>query len=482
MRSRRASLTQDIDLPAGQTSEAPVERRRAAIAVRWVWQVLRVMGIVAVVWLYVSAAVRQSEQVNTEMGRTDQSAYMGYARHLAESHYTYVGNRNRMPLYPLIQSLHYQSGQADELFFARGKAVNIALSVAFLAGISLVLRSILPSPAPAVLSLTAAFMVFAFKAGYFQAELLFYFLSFVAFVLMNRMLIRPTWKTALLTGLALGLAHLTKASVLPALLLFVTVALLRESSAVWQKMRRAACPGSMSARQAIIRLACAGLAALSFLLTVSHYIWNSKRVYGQYFYNVNSTFYVWYDSWEEAKEGTRAHGDREGWPAMPAESIPSPGKYLEEHSWQEIGDRLRSGVVVVVTNAVESYGYHKYALALLAFCILVAAANPRRTCSLLRDYGWSLLFNALYFCGYLVLYAWFTPICVGTRLPLAQFLPLALVCSYVPLRLYRDELEIPCRGRKRNLGRLFYAAMSVILAVDIYHVCTQGIVSIYGGN
>ena len=34
------------------------------------------------------------------------------------------------------------------------------------------------------------------------------------------------------------------------------------------------------------------------------YLSTSKRVFGQYFYNVNSTFYMWYDDWPHASVGT----------------------------------------------------------------------------------------------------------------------------------------------------------------------------------
>ena len=83
---------------------------------------------------------------------------------------------------------------------------------------------------------------------------------------------------------------------------------------------------------------------LVFLLLLSPYLIESKAKYGAYFYNVNTTFYIWYDSWDEAKAGTLAAGDHLGWPDLPDEEIPSLQKYLDEHSAVEILHRFRDGV------------------------------------------------------------------------------------------------------------------------------------------
>ena len=56
-----------------------------------------------------------------------------------------------------------------------------------------------------------------------------------------------------------------------------------------------------------------------FLAVLSPYLRTNKRVFGHYFYNVNTTFYMWYDDWPQASVGTIKHGDGVGWPAMPAD-------------------------------------------------------------------------------------------------------------------------------------------------------------------
>lgn len=52
-------------------------------------------GIISglILLLYLFGAARQSREVNTDMSRTDQSAYMHYAKKMAETDYAYVGGR-----------------------------------------------------------------------------------------------------------------------------------------------------------------------------------------------------------------------------------------------------------------------------------------------------------------------------------------------------------------------------------------------------
>ena len=52
-------------------------------------------------------------------------------------------------------------------------------------------------------------------------------------------------------------------------------------------------------------------------------------MFGQYFYNVNSTFYIWYDEWGDAIKGARAHGDRVGLATFAGRiGLPGPLKIL----------------------------------------------------------------------------------------------------------------------------------------------------------
>ena len=436
------------------------------------------LGSLMLICLYVNGANQQSHQVNTDMQRMDQSAYMAYAKLLAESNYTYVGDRNRMPLYPLLQSLLFEPGLSDEDFFARGKQFNIVLSMGLLLGLFFILQKYLPFMGAINLILITTFTVFIFKAAFFQVELLFYFLNFCCFLLMNKMLHQPKWQWGVLTGVMLGVAHLTKASVMVGLVLFLAVAVLQEGYRFYQQQRSSDTDTLRTKKQTFMNLVSIACVATMFLVTVSHYISNSKRVYGSYFYNVNSTFYIWYDSWEEAKKGTRAHGDRVGWPDMPAESIPSPSKYLREHNAQQIAERFLNGLSEVAETAMDSYGYFRYFFTYLMFCLYLMITNHQLAGGFLRQYAFLFLFNLIYFPVYLLLYAWYTPINSGNRFTLAQFLPLMFAFSFVIFRLYSKHLY---KEERNDLARAFTTVVAILLVYDIYIVLSQKIGTMYGG-
>jgi hypothetical protein len=138
--------------------------------------------IVAIAGLYWHGAMVQLVHVNTNMQSTDQYAYMYYARDIYESHHSFVsigGGGDRMPLYPLLQSLFYRPNMTDELFFFRGKQLNLVLSVSLLACLALIIRKYLSELQSLNLMLITAFTVFIFKAGYFQLSYFFTFLIFV---------------------------------------------------------------------------------------------------------------------------------------------------------------------------------------------------------------------------------------------------------------------------------------------------------------
>ena len=405
--------------------------------------------------LYWNGAKMQLVGVNTNMGATDQSAYMDFAQRMYESGYTYLGGYNRMPVYPFLQSLFYHPGLSNELFFEQGKYRNIFLSFGILFSFFFIFRHYFSWLQAFTLTSITAFTIFIFKAGFFQTELLYYFINFILFLLMWRLMKQLSWRLAILMGIVAGLAHLTKASVLPGLLLFITLAMIKWSW-VWYQDRKI--PNtSNEGRLSLTQVLMLPLIGVLFLMIISPYILTSKRVFGHYFYNVNSTFYMWYDSWEEATAGTKAHGDRVGWPDMPAEDIPSMGKYLQEHTVAQIATRFLRGGWDMFVDAGTSYGYAKYVLLYIFICALTIYRFREKAYLAVKRNPFLSLFLALYFAGYLTLYAWYYPIVRGNRLILSQFLPfmftlsmglsILLRSSYIRIKRYSIWLELCYRTK-----------------------------------
>lgn len=482
---------------------APIHAFIARFSPLWVWGMLGVLQTLAVLALtspatrkdvgravlvgslvvvlavlYWHGAERQLVAVNVMEKFTDQSAYMNFAQKVYESGFRYLGDFNRMPLYPFLQALFYRPEMKDFAFFTQGKYLNLLLSIGLLAGLAAIFRRYFNSLHTLVLILIIAFTVFIFKAGWFQTELLFYFLNFCLFLMMWRLLSKPSLGVAVLAGVVAGLAHLTKASILPGLLIFLVFAALQGTLA-WIKGRRA--PGeASSAAVTRVRLLTAPIVGLVFLVTVFPYIQNSKRLTGRYFYNVNSTFYIWYDSWEQATQGTRAYGDRVGWPDMPSEEIPSALKYLREHTPGELVERMVDGTEEVMAGMLLSYGYFKYLEIYMGALILAAAFFWERTRERIHSDPLPLLFVLLYFVVYFCLYAWYAPINSGNRLILAQFIPLLFIVS-LGLKDLLDDQQVRLMARTANPLTALNLAMLALLAVNIAFLFILRVGSMYGG-
>ena len=444
---------------------------RVLIAKGWVRRgIFAALGL-ALVAAYWWGAEQHLHRVNTKVWRTDQSAYLAYARNMAETNYEFVGGRNRMPIYPFLLSQVYTPELSEEAFFVRAKYLNIVISLLVLCGTWGLMRWWLPSLEASVLTLIAAFSVFVYKAAYAQSELLFYGVNFAVFLLLLRCLRRPSMRIALLCGVMAGVAYLTKASVPPMLAVFlgwsgVAVAV------SFRKWWRTSLRGSPWHAPWMRQVLSAGLVVVAFLVTVSPYIYTSKQVFGRWFYNVNSTFYIWYDSWEEAKAGTRLHGDREHWPAMPADQIPGPGKYFREHSLNEIAGRVVNGLVAVVSRAAP---YYLFLFPYLVLCVAVVRRWPEQSRQILLEDGrWIVSgFVASYGAVYLLLYAFYAPISRQPRLILALFLPVMLSLGYFLSRPeWRDAPLAKFRGmtlrpRNAHYGLLAFLGLLILTAYPI---------------
>jgi len=369
---------------------------------------------------------------------------------------------------------------SDEEFFRTGKATSIALSVVLLLIVWAVSASMLPPFASLNVTLVAAFTYFVFKAGYFQADLTYSTLHFVAFVASCHLLSLPPGRRAVAMGALVGalaaLAHLAKAATLP-LVALVTACLLLAPLAV-RRAREPALAGRRG-RAAAWRLSAAAALVAMFMLVLWPYLSTSKRVFGQYFYNVNSTFYMWYDAWGDAIEGTRAHGDRVGWPTLPAEQLPGPLKYWREHSIGDIGARLAGGFKQTAVDLWSRFWALKFVV--LFVLLALVAIWPRRALVpvLARNHLPLVGFVFLYFGAYLTLAAFYAPIS-GTgvaRFTLALFLPVLWVASAVR---HHPALGDELGARSLRSAQLEWFAIAT-LALDLPFSIWPRLLTTYGG-
>ena len=445
---------------------------------------LAAIAVVAVLYfhsLYWTVARLQSA-VNDDFLRVDQRAYMIFAISAYETNFHFTGGRNRMPIYPFMQALFYTPNLPREAYFELGKQVNIILSTLslFLLGAAFFRRFSKIFAIYAVLCI--AFVSFAFKAPYFQAEILFYTVFALAFILSVEALSAPRLYKSAGVGILYALAHLTKASALPGIVLFVFCHVLMT---IFLLLRRT------KSREVLFKHVLFALTpVLSFCAVLFPYFSESHERYGSFLYNVNTTFYVWYDSWDEAKAGTRAAGDRQGWPDLPDDQIPSMGKYLREHSGQEILKRFRSGIGRLIgygcyfKNSKHSFGYCSQIglnLIVLSICTGILAVNCpwRQLRRRLHVYG----FMALFLCVYGLAFAWYMPLIgSGNRTILSLLIPFLWTVGIV---VHSPQITLPrvtlIKWRPRAIT-IVYVLILITLAYEIRQVVDFRAITMFGGE
>ena len=432
---------------------------------------------------YYAAASEHARSVNTSKARGDQSGYLWDAQQVywnwhGRTPQVLVGERNRMPLYAGYLALFYSPDISDDEYFVVAKRWNIRLSLVLLAVLGVVFAMHLPPLPAANLTAVVAFGYFVFKAGYAQSELLFYFLFFLTFLACWRLLQASEWRARLVLAAVAGvlgaLAHLTKAALLPFVAVFLVVYV---AAAVAQVGVR------HSARPLLREAAVPVLMIAAFLIVLSPYLLNSKRTFGSYFYNVNTTFYAWYDNWAQASVGTLRHGDGVGWPDMPAEQIPSAAKYWRSHTAEQIVSRVAGGFRDMLVRSYRTYAYFKYVAWYLALLLVVILSNTAVFSRLVRRNAALVAFLALYGLSHLLLIAFYEPISgTGTT----RFLIAHLTPFFYAASRYLTHPEVVATtswkvGRVPVCVRHLHVLTSIILAVDVAFGIWPRVMTTYGG-
>lgn len=455
------------------TADRLALRCRAAL----LW--LALAALLLFLYLYVA---RSQSDINDDLQANDQGAYMGFAIQAYQTNFNYTGGRNRMPLYPFIQALFYSPDLDKQAFFEQGKTLNVALSILCLTVLSVAFFSKFSKLYALYAILVIGFLVFAIKAPYFQTEILFYTLFGLAFIFSVEALSSPRWYKSLALGLCFALAHLSKASALPGLAIYMLSCLVLILS-------RLATRG-ISGIDLMPCFQQSLLPLLTFVALLFPYIQESKERYGAYLYNVNTTFYVWYDSWEEAKAGTRSAGDRRAWPDLPDNEIPSLSKYLDEHSNEQIIDRFRNGLQRMIAfgcylhRSKHRFGYcSQVGLNLIVLALSLALIAIRSQLHRLGRRLHVLCFIILFHLFYALAYAWYMPIIGnGPRTILSLMIPLLWT---VGLALHAEALS-SCRFGIRNwrfsASTVVYSAILLSLIYEIYQVIDYRAFTMYGGE
>ncbi len=447
----------------------------------------RVLLCLSLATFYIAGARTHAVRVNRIKSRGDQTGYLIDAKNVSANWHgvtppALIGERNRMPVYAGVLALFYSPTISDQAFFERGQQVNICLSLILLGLIWGAAARDLPPLAAANLTAVAAFGWYIFKAGYTQSELLFYSIFFFAFLacwhLFHVARAERRLLTAAVAGLLCGLAQMTKASMLP----FVALVLILGAAwtvAPWFAQSRT---GHSDAHTPRLRAASVTLFALCFLLVVWPYISTSKRVFGQYFYNVNSTFYAWEDNWPRASVGTALHGAGQHWPDMPAADLPGPRRYLREHTTAQIVERVAGGVRDMGVVLRRDFDLLPYLALYGGLFVLLLVTRTGALYAMAREHLWTVLFLACYALIYLLATAFYHPISgTGTgRFLLAHALPLFFVLSRIVTSRRLAAVWWSTAGRRLDVTA-FQWLVSATLLLNVALRVWPRLMQTYGG-
>lgn len=362
--------------------------------------------------------VQHMQTVNTTPYWADQIDYYYYAARIAYTGGEYAGDFNRAPLFNWLQSLHYQAGEHPRDFQQRGLWLSIVITMACSLVVFGIFTHYLRLSLAVLGYMIIAFMLYVFKAAYVQAEVLYYTASFAAFVLMCELLLRPTWWTAGLLGFTVAVAQLSKASLTAGLVAFVVVYGLKLLVVHGERWKRAAM---------------LGVALGVLLVALLPEALRARAVNAPPLYNVNTTFYIWVDDWQQVKDGIQMERPQNAYPHhIPAEDLPSLRNYLDRNGLDGLLSQTWAGLRWQVYNhTVAGFGYQHY-IVLLGLMSLAALgwlyrADHAQWWALVRV-GWPvLLFAALFLVGYGLLYSFYVPINPGKRFWQALIVPLVWV-------------------------------------------------------
>ncbi|MFN7915104.1 MAG: hypothetical protein U0Q55_07170 [Vicinamibacterales bacterium] len=442
-------------------------------------------------WFYVSAATTHARTVNLIKSRGDQTGYLIDAKRIYSNWHggtdDLIGERMRMPAYPAFLALLYSPSMSDDAFFEAAREWNVWLSVALLCGLAAVFVRSLPLLPAVNLTLVVAFGYFIFKAGYSQPELLSYAVFFAMFLASCALLMQPreqpAVRLAVLAGLLGGATHLTKAVMPPFLGAFGAAYVGQE---LWI-LREARLEGdsqrvTREVRATVRRLAALALMLAVFTAVVFPYISTSKRVFGSYFFNANTAYYIWYDTGAQARALLLPHTDQRGVIDIPVEQLPTMSTYLATRTTGQIAQRFTDGIRDMAVRAFADTGFGTYLTLYLAAVGAVLLSCRREALALARVHAGPLVFLALYAVVFTASTAFFSAISgTGTgRFLLMHATPALFTLSWLLTREPFSRCTWQVGSATVTVGHV-HLFITATLAVDLAFFVWPRLMTTYGG-
>ena len=245
----------------------------------------------------------------------------------------------RHPLWSWLARSVYSEDSAA--FFVRGKWLNTALCLGFLAALGVGVTRWLDALAAFNLLLLSSLGIFLVRGTYFQPEPLYYMLSFLAGIFAWRILGGAALWQYLGFGLVAGLAYLSKPSLAPFLLAFAAAFALRIFFVFWRREQNWPVGRNLLG---------AALAAGAFALLLLPLARFSAEAFGRPFFNYTK-MWMWTDDFEaEAWPFQKKFPGRVQLETLTAAETPSLQNYFQKHTFAEAWDRGWGGSLTVTAG------------------------------------------------------------------------------------------------------------------------------------
>lgn len=326
---------------------------------------LNLVGACIFIFFYLQASNQQNFEINSNQGNYDQSAYMREAIEWKDSDYQKTLGRNRMPAYLFLISFLHHERMSEHDYFVSVKKFNILLSVALLFILWLLFKNLYGSLISTSFTLIAGFSLFALKSAYVQCEVLHITLFLTLFMTMFYFLEKPRWSLVPIIAGISALSYMTKASMLVMMFFFISFAILNAF------LRR---------EQAKIYTVGSFASLFGFLLLISPYIYTSKKEYGAWFYNINTAYCMWSESWNDALDNMPRYNEGLKAGIIP-DNIPiGPLSYIEIHGMDHFMNRILTGIGKIYQSFTEhSYGIHKPIFLWIGLSLFIILFFKRKT-------------------------------------------------------------------------------------------------------
>jgi hypothetical protein len=278
------------------------------------------MWLVLLLSIYLT--LQQLIWVNVNPSEVDQSAFILLSKESADP----LPHRNRMPLTPFLLKI-LRFGFGEEHLFFWGKATNLFLMLVLYGALLWRLKDLLmPAWLLSFFILTLP-TILALRGPYLHAEPLFMMFTLWSVHLLTCSSDPPKTVRSLCLGVVWALGYLTKAS----MLFWIVMSLL--SLMIYFR------------KKAILSVL---VSTVTFFLITSPYCQNSYQHYGKWFYNINTSHYVWMESWSYVQKYNRERGNIHAHQAQKKEGLPNMGKYFQENHFSEIVTRFYHGAKRVI--------------------------------------------------------------------------------------------------------------------------------------